>query len=71
LDLSVKHRVASGKESKISRKQVRKIITLVDFLGKLFRERIIFSGVIAHGGVKEAGNERWCFWREKSRYFSH
>ena len=52
LDPSVSHKVTSRKESSISRKRVRKIIGLVDFLDRLFRERIIFGGFIANGGFE-------------------
>jgi len=45
---SVKHRIAPGKEFRISRKRERYTVAVVEFLRHLYSLKTILGGVIAH-----------------------
>ena len=50
LDLSVKHRIAPGKEFRISRKRERYTVAIVEFLRYLHSLKTMLGGVMNHGG---------------------
>ena len=46
----MKHRIAPGKEFRISRKRERYTMAIVEFLGYLHNLNTMMGGVMAHGG---------------------
>jgi len=78
LDPSVKHRIAPGKEFRISRKREWYTVAIVDFLGYLHSLKTMLGRVMAHGGkpgTMEGRQWKWKFlervWLRKYRIWVH
>ena len=60
LDPSVEHKIAPGREFRISRRTERYTVTIVEFLGYLHSLKTILEGVKAHGGRPGTmGGRQW------------
>jgi len=57
---SVKHRIAPGKEFRISRKKERYTVAIVEFLRHLLSLKTMLGGVMSHGGSPGTmGGRQW------------